>query len=179
MFFRVLCLLPSTNPDAASMTETPETYVAIPSVDDEKWMARALVLAEEGSARGEVPVGSILVREGLVLAEGFNQPISTNDPTAHAEIVTLRAAATAVGNYRLPNTTLYVTLEPCTMCLGALMHARVSRLVFAAREPRAGAVCSQFQLCDHAAYNHRIVWQEGVLAEQSAELLTTFFRARR
>jgi tRNA(adenine34) deaminase len=175
----MLDLPASLFPDVLLMSESPVIPPEIATAEDEKWMAQALVLAEQGRARGEVPVGSILVREGIALAEGFNQPISMNDPTAHAEIVALRAAASVVGNYRLPNTTLYVTLEPCTMCIGALMHARVSRLVFAAREPRAGAVCSQLQLCDHAAYNHRIVWQEGVLAEQSAELLTGFFKARR
>jgi tRNA(adenine34) deaminase len=149
------------------------------TLDDEHWMQKALALAAQAAAAGEVPVGSILVREGQVLGEGYNQPISARDPTAHAEIVALRAGARAVGNYRLPGSTLYVTLEPCTMCLGAMMHARVERLVFAAREPRAGAVCSQFQLCDHPAYNHRISWQEGVLAPQSSELLTGFFQARR
>jgi tRNA(adenine34) deaminase len=161
------------------MNETSANHQLTASPEDEKWMAQALALAAQGAAAGEVPVGAILVRDGAVLAQGFNQPISAHDPTAHAEIVALRAAAQAVGNYRLPESTLYVTLEPCTMCLGALMHARVSRLVFAAREPRAGAVCSQFQLCEHPAYNHRIAWQEGVLAPQSSELLTRFFRARR
>lgn len=178
-FSRVIDWPRLTSPDGLSMTEVPATAVPFPLGDDEKWMSRALALAEQGSAQGEVPVGAILVRDGLLLAQGFNQPISTHDPTAHAEIVALRAAASAVGNYRLPNSTLYVTLEPCTMCIGALMHARVSRLVFAAREPRAGAVCSQFQLCEHPAYNHRISWQEGVLAQQSSLLLTRFFQARR
>lgn len=149
------------------------------SPEDERWMRRALSLAEQAAAAGEVPVGAILVREGQMIGEGFNQPISAQDPTAHAEVVALRAAAQSLGNYRLPNTTLYVTLEPCTMCIGAMMHARVAHVVFATREPRAGAVCSQFQLCDHAAYNHCITWQEGVLALDSAAMLTSFFRARR
>lgn len=161
------------------MTEIAPMYASVCTLDDERWMIQALALAEQAAAAGEVPVGAILVRDGELLAEGFNQPISSCDPTAHAEIVALRNAARAVGNYRLPDTTLYVTLEPCTMCLGALMHARVSRLVFAAREPRAGAVCSQFQLCDHPAYNHRLVWQEGPMAQQSSRLLTSFFQARR
>ena len=146
---------------------------------DLHWMQQALTLAQQAAARGEVPVGAVLVRDGAVLGEGFNQPISSHDPTAHAEIVALRAAALAERNYRLPGTTLYVTLEPCTMCVGALIHARVARLVFAAREPRAGAVCSQHQLCEHPAYNHRLAWSEGVLAEASSAMLTSFFRQRR
>ena len=146
---------------------------------DARWMQRALVLAEQAAQQGEVPVGAVLVRDGSLIGEGFNQPISAHDPTAHAEIVALRAAATAVGNYRLPGTTLYVTLEPCTMCVGALIHARVATLVFAAREPRAGAVCSQHRLCDHPGYNHKVMWREGVLADASSALLTGFFRLRR
>lgn len=146
---------------------------------DNKWMLRALVLAGQASSIGEVPVGAVLVRGEELLGEGFNQPISSHDPTAHAEIVALRAAAAHVGNYRLPDSTLYVTLEPCTMCIGALIHARVGRLVFAAREPRAGAVCSQFNLVEHPGYNHKLVWNEGVLAQASSDLLTDFFRARR
>lgn len=146
---------------------------------DRHWMQQALGLAQQAAQRGEVPVGAVLVRDGVLLAEGCNQPISANDPTAHAEIVALRAAARAVGNYRLPDTTLYVTLEPCTMCVGAMIHARVARLVFAAREPRAGAVCSQHQLCEHPAYNHKLAWSEGVLADSSSALLTAFFKARR
>lgn len=146
---------------------------------DLQFMQRALALAEQAAAVGEVPVGAVLVRDGVVLGEGFNQPIGAQDPTAHAEIVALRAAARHVGNYRLPESTLYVTLEPCTMCIGAMIHARVARLVFAAREPRAGAVVSALQLGEQGSYNHRFVWQEGVLAAESAALLTRFFKARR
>ncbi|MES2607001.1 MAG: tRNA adenosine(34) deaminase TadA [Pseudomonadota bacterium] len=146
---------------------------------DQQWMQRALALATSAAGHGEVPVGAVLVRDGQVIGEGFNQPISARDPTAHAEIVALRAAATAVGNYRLPGTTLYVTLEPCTMCIGAMIHARVDRVVFATREPRAGAVCSQLQLCEHPGYNHKLAWSEGVLAAESSTLLTAFFKARR
>lgn len=146
---------------------------------DAGWMRRALALADRAAAGDEVPVGALVVRDGELLGEGFNQVISARDPTAHAEIVALRAAAQAVGNYRLPGTVLYVTLEPCTMCVGAMLHARVERLVFAAREPRAGAVCSQCQLLDASFYNHRVQWQEGVLAEESARRLRAFFRARR
>lgn len=142
-------------------------------------MRRALDLAGQAAAAGEVPVGAVVVHEGVVIGEGFNQPIGSHDPTAHAEIVALRAAAKAMDNYRLPDTTLYVTLEPCTMCIGAMIHARVGRLVFAAREPRAGAVVSTLQLCEHTSYNHKLAWSEGVLAEESAALLTGFFKARR
>lgn len=146
---------------------------------DETWMTRALVLAEQAGAQGEVPVGAILVREGQVLGEGYNAPISLADPTAHAEVCALRAAASAANNYRLPGATLYVTLEPCVMCVGAMIHARVVRLVFAASEPRAGAVVSQLSLLDQQHFNHRVQWRGGVQAERSATLLKKFFRERR
>ena len=142
-------------------------------------MRRALELADRASESGEVPVGAVLVRDGDILGEGWNQVISSSDPTAHAECVALRAAAERASNYRLPGSTLYVTLEPCTMCVGALVHARVERLVFAAREPRAGVVCSQGSQLDQDFLNHRVVWQEGVLAEESASRLQSFFRDRR
>jgi tRNA(adenine34) deaminase len=146
---------------------------------DSLWMQRALALAGLAAANGEVPVGAVVVRDGQLVGEGYNQPVSRHDPTAHAEIMALRAAASHAGNYRLPDSTLYVTLEPCTMCIGAMIHARVGRLVFAAREPRAGAVCSQLHLCEHPGYNHKMVWSEGVLADASSALLTAFFKARR
>ena len=146
---------------------------------DEQWMRRALTLAEQAARHEEVPVGAVLVRGAELLGEGWNQVISAADPTAHAEIVALRAAAAQAGNYRLPGTTLYVTLEPCTMCAGAMVHARVERLVFAAREPRAGAICSNCETLDAAYYNHRVQWEEGPLADESAALLQSFFRARR
>ena len=142
-------------------------------------MRRALELAALAAQREEVPVGAVVVRDGELLGEGFNQVITAADPSAHAEIVALRDAATRAGNYRLPGATLYVTLEPCTMCAGALVHARIAELVFAAREPRAGVVCSTCQLLDEPWYNHKVSCQEGVLATQSAELLQAFFRARR
>ena len=142
-------------------------------------MRRALELAALAAQREEVPVGAVVVRDGELLGEGFNQVITAADPSAHAEIVALRDAAAKAGNYRLPGATLYVTLEPCTMCAGALVHARIAELVFAAREPRAGVVCSTCQLLDEPWYNHKVSWQEGVLATQSAELLQAFFRARR
>ena len=142
-------------------------------------MTRALALAEAAAVAGEVPVGAVLVRDEVVLGEGANGPIGAHDPSAHAELRALRAAALTVQNYRLPGSTLYVTLEPCTMCAGALLHARVARLVFATREPRAGAVRSQFQMLEHAAFNHRVVVDEGLMAAPSAALLQSFFRARR
>ena len=145
----------------------------------EQWMQRALQLAEQAADMDEVPVGAVVVREGLVLGEGYNQVISAADPSAHAEIVALRDAAKKLGNYRLPGATLYVTLEPCTMCAGALIHARISELVFAAREPKAGVVCSTCELLDEPWYNHKVNWQDGVMAEESSALLQAFFRARR
>ena len=145
----------------------------------EHWMRRALELAALAAQREEVPVGAVVVRDGELLGEGFNQVITAADPSAHAEIVALRDAAARVGNYRLPGAVLYVTLEPCTMCAGALVHARIAELVFAAREPRAGVVCSTCQLLDEPWYNHKVSWQEGVLATESAALLQAFFRARR
>ena len=142
-------------------------------------MARALKLADRAEQAGEVPVGAIVVSEGEVLGEGWNQMITSNDPTAHAEIVAIRAAASASANYRLPHATLYVTLEPCTMCAGAMIHARVQHLVFAACEPKAGVICSRCELLDEAWYNHKLSWQGGVLADQSGAMLRAFFKSRR
>ena len=148
-------------------------------MDDQDWMKQALELAQQGAQAGEVPVGAVLVREGEVLGQGFNQPILSHDPTAHAEIVALRVASRAQQNYRLPGSTLYVTLEPCTMCFGALVHARVSRLVYAAREPRAGVCVSQLQLPSVDFYNHKLLVEGGVLEADSAQLLKAFFASRR
>jgi len=142
-------------------------------------MQRALELADRAAGLDEVPVGAVVVRHGQLLGEGWNQVISAADPTAHAEIVALRAAARQVGNYRLPEATLYVTLEPCTMCAGAMVHARVAQLVFGAREPRAGVVCSTCALLEESWFNHRVTWQGGVLAEESGARLQAFFKARR
>jgi len=146
---------------------------------DEGFMNRAIELAREAQAAGEVPVGALIVRDGEILAEGFNRPISTRDPTAHAEMVALRAAAARVDNYRLTGTTLYVTLEPCAMCAGAMVHARVARLVYAASDPRAGAAGSVFNVVQNAALNHRLEVVPGVLAEACGTLLRDFFVARR
>jgi tRNA(adenine34) deaminase len=145
----------------------------------EHWMRRALALADRAANEGEVPVGAVVVRDGVLLGEGWNQVIATQDPSGHAEIVALRDAARVVGNYRLPGTTLYVTLEPCTMCAGAMVHARVATLVFAAREPRAGVITSTCQMLDESWFNHRVHWQGGVLADESSSRLQAFFQARR
>lgn len=148
--------------------------------DDEHWMREALAQAQQGAAAGEVPVGAVVVLNDEVIGTGWNQPITGADPTAHAEVVALRAAARQQNNYRLPEATLYVTIEPCTMCCGALIHARVKRVVFGALEPRSGAVCSHFRLLDtEGIYNHRVEWEQGVLAEECAQLMSSFFRARR
>lgn len=146
---------------------------------DIAWMQQALGLARQAAELGEVPVGALLVKDGELLATGFNHPIVGADPSGHAEIHALRNAARILGNYRLPGTTLYVTIEPCTMCVGAIIHARVERLVFGAREPRAGAVVSHLQILDQSHYNHRVQWSEGVLADECSALISEFFRARR
>lgn len=145
----------------------------------ERWMREALSLAEQAAAAGEVPVGAVVVQDGQIIGTGFNQPIRTCDATAHAEIVAIRSASQFRNNYRLPGTTLYVTLEPCTMCLGAMIHARVEKLVFGATEPRAGAVVSQASLIDAAHFNHRLSFIDGVLSDECSTLLQNFFRSRR
>ena len=142
-------------------------------------MGLALELARSAEQHGEVPVGAVLVCEGSVTGRGWNHPIRSNDPTCHAEICALREAAGALGNYRLLHSALYVTLEPCIMCVGAILSARVSRLVFAARDLRFGAVRSKFRLADSDLLNHRVDIQEGLLAAESAALLSAFFNARR
>jgi tRNA(adenine34) deaminase len=146
---------------------------------DTDFMRRALQLADRAYEQGEVPVGAVLVVDGEIVGEGWNQVISAQDPTAHAECVALRDAAARIGNYRLPGSTLYVSLEPCTMCVGAMVHARVERLVFAAREPKAGVVCSRASALDADYYNHRVSWEEGILAGESSERLQAFFKERR
>ncbi len=147
--------------------------------DDIFWMQQALQLATRAAEAGEVPVGAVLVRDGKMIAEGWNQPIATNDPTAHAEIVALRAAAQALGNYRLNDCTLYVTLEPCPMCAGALVHARVKRVVYATADDKAGAAGSVLQVLRHPQLNHLCHVSAGVLAEPAKAQLTAFFAGRR
>lgn len=142
-------------------------------------MRQALTLARRAAEAGEVPVGAVLVRGGAVIGQGWNRPIGSHDPTAHAEIVAIRDAARRMGNYRLPGSSLYVTVEPCTMCAGALVHARVATLVYGAPEPRAGAVVSTATVLANPALNHRVEVVSGVLAEECAALLKSFFSARR
>ena len=149
------------------------------STEHARFMRAALVQAREAMARREVPVGAVVVHDGHVLGAGYNQPIGSCDPTAHAEIVALRAAARATGNYRLTGATLYVTIEPCAMCTGALIHARVAHLVYGAAEPKAGAITSTQQALDQPALNHRVIVESGVLADECRELMQEFFRARR
>lgn len=146
---------------------------------DERWMSVALDLARQAAAADEVPVGALLVVDSVVVGRGFNQPILRHDPTAHAEIMALRDAATRLANYRLPGSTLYVTLEPCVMCTGAIMHARVGRVVFGARDPKTGAAGSVVDLYAEDRLNHHAEIVGGVLAEDCAALLSSFFAARR
>jgi tRNA(adenine34) deaminase len=147
---------------------------------DMHFMACALELARKAQAEGEVPVGAVLVREGEIIGEGWNRPIASNDPTAHAEIQALRDAGKRIGNYRLPGSTLYVTLEPCPMCAGALIHARVARVVFGAYDPKGGAAGSVFNLLpSDERFNHHVECSGGVLQEECGDLLREFFKHRR
>lgn len=143
------------------------------------FMREALVEADRARAAGEVPVGAVVVVNDVIVGRGFNQPISLNDPTAHAEIVAMRAAAAALANYRLPGATLYVTIEPCMMCIGAAIHARLDRIVYGATEPRAGAVESRQRLYEHPSLNHRVTMVSGVLATECRERMVAFFEERR
>lgn len=143
------------------------------------WMQRALQLAETARAENEVPVGAVLVVDNEIIAEGYNCPIATHDPSAHAEMVVMRRAAEKIQNYRLVNSTLYVTLEPCLMCAGAMVHARIGRLVFGASDTRAGAVQSQTKVLDQLFLNHRVQYVGGVLAAPCGAILSEFFKSRR
>ena len=149
------------------------------NMKDEHWMQQALELAKRAEEAGEVPVGAVIVLNGELVAEGWNQPISSSDPTAHAEIVALRAAGEKLDNYRLLDTELYVTLEPCPMCVGAMLHARVKRVVYAASDPKTGALGGSYDLLNSVKHNHAFEVTGGVLAEQSRDLLQAFFRNRR
>jgi tRNA(adenine34) deaminase len=146
---------------------------------DTDWMRHALTLAARAEAEGEVPVGALVVRDDQVLGEGWNQPVALRDPTAHAEVLALRAAAQKIGDYRLGGATLYVTLEPCPMCAAAIAHARIARLVFGAWDPRQGAAGSAFNLVASDALNHRVDAFGGVLSEECGAMLKRFFEARR
>lgn len=145
----------------------------------EKWMAHALELAAKAELAGEVPVGAVIVKDNIIVGEGWNKPISSNDPTAHAEITALRSAAEALKNYRLVDCTMYVTIEPCTMCAGAIVHGRIKRLVFGATEPKAGAVVSASHVLDSPELNHQVEYQGGVLGNECSEKVSAFFKRRR
>jgi len=143
-------------------------------------MRRAITLAHRAAGEGEVPVGAVVVRDGEIIGEGWNRPIGEHDPSAHAEIQALRDAGRRMGNYRLPGTTLYVTLEPCVMCAGAIIHARIGRVVFGAHDPKGGAAGSVFDLLpSDSRFNHRVACTGGILKPECAQLLQAFFRARR
>ncbi len=159
------------------MTSQATTHNAC--IDDERWMEEALRLAAQAELAGEVPVGAVVVCDGKVVGRGWNQVISTNDPTAHAEIAALRQAGAALGNYRLSQCELYVTLEPCAMCAGAMVHARLARLIYGAVDPKAGAAGSVLQIAQHAKLNHQVEITPGVLAGRCMEQLQNFFRQRR
>jgi tRNA(adenine34) deaminase len=146
---------------------------------DETWMRHALALAKKAEAFGEVPVGAVVVMNNTLVSEAYNQPIATHDATAHAEILALRRAGQRQQNYRLPGATLYVTLEPCAMCAGAMIHARIDRLVFAAVDPKTGAVGSLFNLLNDQRLNHKVIVRGGLLSDHAAMQLRTFFKRRR
>jgi len=148
-------------------------------VTDTDFMREALALAAQAELEGEVPVGALVVCEGEIVGRGWNRPIVACDPTAHAEIVALRQAAEHLGNYRLSNCTLYVTIEPCTMCAGAIVHSRIERLVFGAPEPKAGVVLSNGQLLDAENLNHKVLYEGGVLADECSAVMSAFFKKRR
>ncbi len=159
------------------MKKTPDSSLII--TDDESFMQRAFELAKRAEKESEVPVGAVIVKAGEVIAEGWNRPITNHDPTAHAEIQAMRAAAETLGNYRLPGTTLYVTLEPCLMCMGAIIHARIQRVVYGATDHRAGAIESVYTITQDRKLNHHVEVVGGVMAEKCAQLLKDFFRKRR
>lgn len=146
---------------------------------DHQFMQQALDQAKLAAAAGEVPVGAVLVRDGKVISTGFNQPITNSDPSAHAEMMALRAAASDESNYRLPGTTLYVTLEPCTMCAGAMLHARVDRVVFGATDPKTGAAGSVLNVFSEKQINHQTVVEGGIMGEECGQILRDFFKERR
>jgi tRNA(adenine34) deaminase len=156
------------------MTTTTTTDI------DRRWMTHALELARHAESRdGEVPVGAVLVLDGQIVGEGWNRNIGASDPTAHAEILALRDAGRRVGNYRFPGAELYVTLEPCVMCAGAIVHARIARVIYGAKDPKTGAAGSVFDVLQHERHNHKVAVTAGVLAEEASGLLTGFFRSRR
>lgn len=160
-------------------TSQPKTEDPAPTTADEFWMEEALRCAQRALEAGEVPVGAVVVCGGRIVGRGWNRNIAEADPSAHAEIVALREAGAAVGNHRLEGCELFVTIEPCAMCAGAMVHARIQRLVYGADDPKAGAVRSVLAVLNHPQLNHKIAVRGGVLAGRSAEVLQTFFRNRR
>lgn len=161
------------------MDEHPDVTQGQDRGTDGDLMRRALALALQGADAGEVPVGAVLVRDGAIIGEGYNRPICSHDPTGHAEVIALRAGAAAIGNYRLTGTTLYVTLEPCIMCAGAIVQARIARLVYGAADPKGGAAGSVFDVFGSGKVNHEVAVEGGVLAEDCGAVLRAFFRERR
>ncbi len=175
---------PSLRPRRSAATDdrAPEDNPAVKNqtpTSDELWMEEALRCAQRALELGEVPVGAIVVREGKIVGRGWNRNIIDSDPTAHAEVAALREAGTTVGNHRLGDCELFVTIEPCAMCAGALVHARIKRLVYGSDDPKAGAVRSVMQVLNHPQLNHKVEVRSGVLGGRSAELLQTFFKNRR
>jgi len=165
----------STHSKTKTKTKIPE----LQTIPDELWMEEALRCAQRALDAGEVPVGAVVVCDGRMIGQGWNRNISDSDPSAHAEIIALREAGATVGNHRLGDCELFATIEPCAMCAGALVHARIKRLIYGADDPKAGAVNSAVQVLNHPALNHRIEVRRGVLAGRSAELLQSFFKNRR
>ena len=161
----------------ALQSDTKNMDATLPT--DDHFMKRALELAQQAANRGEVPVGAVVVRNGEIIGQGHNQPIASHDPTAHAEIMAMRDASKNLSNYRLTGCDIYVTIEPCTMCVGAMVHARIRQIFFGALEPRAGALTSQLQLMEDGRFNHSILWEGGILADQCASVLRDFFRQKR
>ena len=161
------------------MAETLKTTVNMPSGNDAAWMELALEQAQLAALAGEVPVGALVIRNGEIIGQGHNRNLLDNDPTAHAEIVALRQAAARVGNHRLIGCTMVATIEPCSMCAGALIHARIARLVYGAADPKAGAAGSTVQVINHPSLNHRMEVTAGVLADKCSEILQQFFRQKR
>ncbi len=161
------------------MDEIQKSAINTPPQTDAGWMTLALEQARLAAAAGEVPVGALVIKEGEIIGQGHNRNLLGNDPTAHAEIVALRQAAARVGNHRLSNCTVYATIEPCSMCAGALVHARIARLVYGASDPKAGAVGSVLQVLNHPRLNHRWEITAGVLADKCSEILQEFFRRKR
>lgn len=170
------------HPAVAMAKQTPKTQLHSlpePPINDAFFMTCALAEARQAWAAGEVPIGAVVVLDNEIVGCGYNQPIGQHDPTAHAEVLALRTAARRIGNYRLINATLYVTIEPCVMCAGAIVNARIKRLVYGATEERFGAVSSLFQLCSHRSLNHQVEVTSGILAEECRALMQNFFKQRR